>query len=72
MANILKKIQLETKKQFEMVDITGQAQKCVADSGVKNGLAVIFCPHTTAAVRLNHNEPLLTQDIMKMLSEVTQ
>ena len=67
MINILKKIQLETKKQFEMVDITGQVQKAVADSGIKSGLAVIFCPHTTAGVRLNHNEPLLMQDIMKTL-----
>lgn len=67
MTNILKKIQLETKKQFEMVDITSHVQKAVADSGVANGLAAIFCPHTTAGVRLNHNEPLLMQDIMKTL-----
>jgi secondary thiamine-phosphate synthase enzyme len=67
MQNLLKKITLETKKQFEIVDITDHVKKIVAESGVKNGIAVIFCPHTTAAVRLNHNEPLLMQDIMKML-----
>lgn len=67
MQNFFKKLQLETKKQFEIVDITAQVQKCVLESGVKNGLVVIFCPHTTAAVRLNHNEPLLMQDLMKTL-----
>ena len=67
MINVFKKILLETKKQFEMVDITSHAQKAVLESGVKSGIAVIFCPHTTAAVRLNHNEPLLMQDIMKSL-----
>ena len=30
-------------------------------------MAVVFCPHTTAAVRLNHFETLLMQDIMKTL-----
>ena len=67
MINLLKQIQLETKKQFEMVDITQKVKDLVAASGVKDGLVAVFCPHTTAAVRLNHNEPLLMQDIMKML-----
>ncbi len=67
MLNFFKKIQLETKKQFELVDITAHVQKCVLESNVKNGMAVIFCPHTTAAIRLNHNEPLLLQDMMKTL-----
>jgi secondary thiamine-phosphate synthase enzyme len=67
MQNSLKKITLETKKQFEIIDITEHVKKTVVDSGIKNGIAVIFCPHTTAAIRLNHNEPLLMQDIMKML-----
>jgi secondary thiamine-phosphate synthase enzyme len=67
MENSLKKIALETKKQFEIIDITDRVRKIAAESGVKSGAAIIFCPHTTAGVRLNHNEPLLMQDIMKML-----
>ena len=63
----IKKILLETKKQFEVLDITSHAQKIVVESGVKNGLCVIYCPHTTSAVRINHNEPLLLQDVMKIL-----
>jgi secondary thiamine-phosphate synthase enzyme len=70
MVNSLKKIQLETKKQFEVVDITAHVQNYVSESGVKNGIAVVFCPHTTGGVRLNHNEPLLIQDFMKMLYNV--
>ncbi len=61
------KILLETKKQFEIVDITSHVQKAVLDSGVKSGIVAVFCPHTTAAIRVNHNEPLLLQDIMKTL-----
>ena len=67
MQNTIQKIPLESKKQFEIIDITDRVKKIVADSGVLNGIALVFCPHTTAAVRLNHNEPLLMQDIMKTL-----
>lgn len=67
MRSINKKIPLQTKKQFEMIDITMQVKTAVVESGIQNGMVAVFCPHTTAAVRLNHNEPLLMQDIMKML-----
>ena len=62
-----KKVELETKKQFEIVDISREVLALLEVSGVKTGQVTVFCPHTTAAIRLNHFEPLLFQDIMKML-----
>jgi len=62
-----KKLSLETKKQFELLDLTTQVQQAIVESDIKEGTALVFCPHTTAAVRLNHNEPLLIQDFMKTL-----
>jgi secondary thiamine-phosphate synthase enzyme len=62
-----KKLLIETKKQFEIVDITQHVQTLILESKIQNGIALIFCPHTTAAIRLNHNEPLLMQDMMKAL-----
>jgi secondary thiamine-phosphate synthase enzyme len=46
----------------------------VRQSGVQDGLAVIFCPHTTAAVTLNENaDPDVTADIRrKLMSLVPQ
>jgi secondary thiamine-phosphate synthase enzyme len=67
MKTFFKKIQLETKKQFEIVDITEHVKAAVSESLINSGIAVVFCPHTTAAVRLNHNETLLIQDFMKAL-----
>lgn len=67
MINQLKKIFIETKKQFEIVDITEHVKKAVSDSQAQHGIVTVFCPHTTAAIRLNHSEPLLMQDIMKAL-----
>jgi len=67
MKNFFKKIRLETKKQFEIVNITQQVLTAVSEAGIKEGMVTIFCPHTTAAIRLNHDEPLLLQDFMKTL-----
>ena len=67
MKTFAKTLNLETKKQFELVDITALVQTAVIESGIKEGVVVVFCPHTTAAIRLNHNEPLLMQDLMKTL-----
>ncbi len=66
----LKKILLETKKQFEIVDITTQVKTAISESAVKSGLVTVFCPHTTASIRLNHNEPLLMQDVMKAMYRI--
>ncbi|MBL8030389.1 MAG: YjbQ family protein [Candidatus Doudnabacteria bacterium] len=62
-----KKIQLETKKQFEMLDITSHVRTAVIESGVKEGMVTVFSPHTTASIKLNHFEPLLLQDLMKTI-----
>ena len=60
-------IAVETKTQYEIVDITDEVKDLVKESGVLEGVAVVYAPHTTAAIRINHHEPLLIQDIMKML-----
>jgi secondary thiamine-phosphate synthase enzyme len=62
-----KRFELETNKQFELIDITDKVLAAVSESGLTQGQALVFAPHTTASIRLNHNEPLLIQDIMKML-----
>lgn len=67
MKQIFKKIDLESHKQFELINITSNVRALIAESGITQGQAVVFSPHTTASVRLNHNEPLLMQDILKAL-----
>ncbi|GAC1413252.1 MAG: secondary thiamine-phosphate synthase enzyme YjbQ [Candidatus Doudnabacteria bacterium] len=62
-----KKVAIQTSKQFEALDITEVVKQTLSESGVKNGQALVYCNHTTASIRINHNEPLLLQDVMKML-----
>ncbi len=65
-----KQITIVTKKQFELVDITGHVKEVLLESGVQNGTVFVYNPHTTAAIRINHNEPLLVQDVMRMLYRI--
>ena len=62
-----KKFELETNKQFDAIDVTEHILEVISSSGIKNGSVLVFAPHTTAAIKINHNEPLLLQDLMKML-----
>ena len=46
-------------------DITSQVRKSVSESGIKDGIAVVFCPHTTAGITINENaDPDVADDMM--------
>ena len=59
---------LETPQEG-FVDITGRVQKAVRDSGVSEGTALVFVPHTTAAVTINENaDPDVLHDLRLALA----
>lgn len=63
---IQKKITIESKTRIEFRDITPEVSEIVQSSGIRNGFAVVFAPHSTMGVRINHNEPLLIQDFIRL------
>lgn len=68
---MLHKIELNTSKRDEMRDITRDVQSYVRSSGVTNGLAVIYTPHTTAGITINENaDPDVKHDVLMRLDEV--
>ncbi|HHZ03985.1 secondary thiamine-phosphate synthase enzyme YjbQ [Acetomicrobium hydrogeniformans] len=59
---------LRTKAREELIDITRTVEEDVSFSGIKEGLCVVYVPHTTAAVTVNeHADPDVRQDILKQL-----
>lgn len=59
---------LRTSKKEELIDLTAKIQELVGKSGVKNGLAVIYVPHTTCGVTINENaDPDVPSDILMAL-----
>lgn len=60
----------QTKGELEFIDITDEVKKFVQESQIKNGLVNIQSFHTTAAVVLNENEPLLIEDMKENLRKI--
>ncbi|WIV17629.1 secondary thiamine-phosphate synthase enzyme YjbQ [Paenibacillus polygoni] len=68
---MLHKIELNTSKRDEMRDITREVQSYVRKSGIPDGLAVIYTPHTTAGITINENaDPDVKHDVLMRLDEV--
>lgn len=67
---LLQSIKLETTKSPEFVDITEYVDQFVQESQVSNGVVVVFSMHTTAAIKINENEPLLLQDMEQFLGRI--
>ncbi len=61
----------ETKCAPEFIDITEWVAQCVAESEIANGFAVVYSKHTTAAIKINENEPLLLQDMADFLEKIS-
>jgi secondary thiamine-phosphate synthase enzyme len=58
------KFDIQTVSGIELIEITQQVQKSVEQSGILNGLAIIYTPHTTAAVTINENaDPAVKSDM---------
>ncbi|MBR4511080.1 MAG: secondary thiamine-phosphate synthase enzyme YjbQ [Ruminococcus sp.] len=46
--------QLSTSKEG-LIDITAEVTEAIAESGVNEGICIVYCPHTTAAITINEN-----------------
>ena len=68
---MLQTIKIRTTKRAEFVDITSRVQAVVRESGVQNGVCIVYMPHTTAALTINENaDPSVCRDILTKLSEM--
>lgn len=60
-------LHVKSRTAPEFIDITDRVTEVVEESGVRNGIAVVFSSHTTAAIVIQENEPLLLEDIASLL-----
>ena len=61
---------IQTEKGPQFIDITNRVEEAARESGIANGFAVVFSKHTTAAIRINENEPALIGDMERMLEGI--
>ena len=57
-------VRVKTDRRTQLVDVTAQVQRIVAESRVAAGVCCIYVPHTTAAVTINeHADPDVARDL---------
>jgi secondary thiamine-phosphate synthase enzyme len=62
---------VSTPSGSALVDITGQVQEKVAAARLREGLCVLFVPHTTAGLTLNENwDPDVQHDMLLTLGSL--
>ncbi|HAA03733.1 MAG TPA: hypothetical protein DCE18_10205 [Syntrophobacteraceae bacterium] len=64
-------IQVNTPDHSVMVDITDLIIRKVQEGDVRNGLCVVYVPHTTAGVTINEGaDPAVAEDILGALDRL--
>ena len=64
-------IEVSSRQQVELIDVTGEVRRVIRASGVRQGMAVLFVPHTTAAVTINENaDPDVVHDMVMELNRI--
>lgn len=61
---------VQTRSRMETRDISAEVSRFVRESGLSDGILFVYCPHATAAVFLNENEPRLQRDVLGMINRV--
>ena len=70
MKSFTKYLTFNIPARMEFVNITGQVEECVRDSGVKEGLCLANAMHITASVFINDDEPGLHEDYKRWLEQL--
>ena len=63
-------VRIKTTGKHEEVNITNQAEAVVLESGIYEGMALVFTGHTTASIHLNNADKDLEGDMHELLSEL--
>jgi len=64
----MQSLSVRTQKHTQFLDITGAVQSAVSASGIKDGVIIVFVPHTTAGITINENaDPDVVADMADAL-----
>jgi len=70
MTVITKTIEINSKGENDIVDITDQTSKAILESKLEDGIVTVFVSGSTAAVTTIEYEPGLRKDFPKMLNRI--
>lgn len=68
---MLRKISVKTRHSVEFVDISGDVDSIIKESGIESGICYMFVPHTTAGITINENaDPSVLADLRNELNKI--
>ena len=70
MKSFRKELWFETPKRMGFINITQDVDRCLHESGIQEGLALINAMHITASVFINDDERGLHRDFERWLEEL--
>jgi secondary thiamine-phosphate synthase enzyme len=63
-------LEVRTRRPQELVDVTAPVRDALRAAGVRDGIAVVYCPHTTAGVTIQENaDPDVQTDLLLALEQ---
>ena len=67
----MKTMKFPTSHKTQLMDISNEVNEAVITSGIKDGICVVFTPHTTASIFMFENQdPALRRDLLDALNRV--
>jgi secondary thiamine-phosphate synthase enzyme len=70
MSVVTRFVELSTRGSAHMVDITEQAARAVAESGLSDGTVTLFCPSATSALTTIEYESGCLSDLTRLFDEI--
>ena len=70
MKSVVTRIELHTKNDVEMINITDRVHQAVASAGVQEGIAYVTTLHTTTGITVNECLPDVEADVVEMLDRL--
>ncbi len=69
---IVEILEVETSRVYQLLDITTEVTEIVKDSGIEEGVCLVFAPHATAGIMLEENERGLKQDFVRFFKDLAE
>jgi secondary thiamine-phosphate synthase enzyme len=67
----MQQIAVKTHSQTEMIDVTPMVQEAIAAADLRDGLCLLYVPHTTAGITINESaDPSVRRDILMVLNQM--
>jgi len=68
---MIKEIPITTRSRIELINVDPEVRLAVTESGIREGICLIWVPHTTAAITINENaDSNVVRDILYETSKM--